>query len=223
MPYDGKKILETIRLLNQVPSLHVLLREFGAFTRGYGFTSLIVGQIEDPQSASDLVTPPQLKPFLGSKHAVTFSADPIAARALHTTQPFQWSQIVARVSRQSAMPKFYGDTDGFMFPVHSLFTPTGGVALGGEQLHLGRYAIPEIELVAQTFYTLLEDSLGPFPYGPITIPIGSEYNISKMPNVSSGKRVSRTSLNRMLKRVWPARLFKSAGNPTRPPDSIQPA
>lgn len=184
MPYDGTKILNVIRALNSAESTHDLLRQFGCFIKGYGFTSLIVGQIEDSTDEDAVSFPSELEPYLGTLEPMSVTVDPIAARALHTTQPFRWSDVVARVSRQSALPRVYGDEDGYLFPVHSLYTPPGAVALGGDELLLRDYAINELELVVQTFYACLENAFGPFPYSVLNIPRGPKSNIVSMPSTS---------------------------------------
>ena len=170
--YDGSKVLDAIRSLKQAETVESVLARFQDFASLYGFEKLFVGQLVNPANVPDSQTlfatnwPTELRNQRRSKMAIL--SDPIALCALRTTRPFRWEEAIQHASRQGRrvvdMARDYGINDGFMFPVHGLYTVPGGVSLGGADLDLAPQEISEVELVSQTLYAQLEELLGPFPY-----------------------------------------------------------
>lgn len=173
--YDGARVLEAIRAINAAQSTQEIIDVTLQFALPYGFTKLLVGQLVSPASVpfQDILYVTNWPRELTKERVSSFAIhhDPVANCALKSTRPFRWKEAIQYATRQGRkvvqMTGNYGINDGYMFPVHGLYSIPGGVSLGGDDLELSPTELRELELVAQTIYVRLEEMEGPFPYQDI--------------------------------------------------------
>ena len=171
--YDGSAVLETIRSVQATQTVDETIATLSRFIGKYGFERIFLGQLVNPANVAlkDILYvsdwPEELKEQRRSQMAILH--DPIAICALRSKHPFSWAEARKHASRAGRMVvdmvHDYGIRDGMMFPMHALYSVSGGVSLGGSnKLDLSQTQIKELEIVCQTVYYHLEEMLGPFPY-----------------------------------------------------------
>jgi len=170
--YDGAKVLNAIRSIHMSKNERDTVAVLTDFVGQYGFSRVFLGQLVNPANIppSDILNVSNwpIELMHRRKEQMAILNDPIAICALRSKRPFRWSEAQkyasSRGRRVVDLARDYGITDGFMFPMHSLDSVSGGVSVGGGKPICSHIEVSELEIVCQAAYYHLEEMLGPFPY-----------------------------------------------------------
>lgn len=170
MPGDqhNARLLNYIREINSAKAEHEVLSAIAKFVEPIGFDFLHIGPLINPIARRGS------KPFasnwpkeLVSRRKQNFDIihDPIARCALRSKRPFRWNRAIEYATRTGVRivseAAEFGLIDGWMFPMHSLDGPPGGVSLAARERLDAFLDISAIELVSQHAYFRLEALNGP--------------------------------------------------------------
>ncbi|MEQ3746090.1 MAG: LuxR family transcriptional regulator [Henriciella sp.] len=165
-------VLTAIRGIYEADSQASIVDILSDYVGDYGFSQIFLGQLVNPanvpleQIMFVSTWPAELQKRRQDQYAILH--DPIARTALRSKRPFRWIDAIKDANSKGkqivGMTRDYGIRDGYMFPFHALDSVSGGVSLGGDDLHVGPEDLAEIELVVHNAYSRLEQLLGPFPY-----------------------------------------------------------
>lgn len=169
---DGERVLKHIRAINAAPTSEATLAVFTSAVRDYGFDQVIIGQLVNPANINlkDILFISTWPKEMQERRRKTMAAlhDPVARAALRTKRPFRWSEATKHASlrgqRAVNILRDYGIKDGYMFPMHSLNSVTGGVSIGCEKIDISPSEVAELELACSAAYYRFEAIEGPFPY-----------------------------------------------------------
>lgn len=170
---DGERTLSHIRAINAARRTDETLAMVSSAVADFGFEHLIIGQLVNPLNVplKDIMFLSTMPSELTRRRLdnVRLVHDPVLKAALRTRRPFRWADAIRNVSRNEMnmvdMMRDYDINDGYMFPMHSLDSVSGGVSLArraGE--HLSANEMAELELICSAAYYKFESLEGPFPY-----------------------------------------------------------
>lgn len=170
---EAERVLRHIRAINSAQTSSESLAAISTAAKEYGFEHLIVGQLVNPLNVvpKDILFQSTMPRELTLRRldAMKLIHDPVLKAALRTRRPFRWEAATRNASsnqkRMMEMMRDYGINDGYMFPMHSLDSVTGGISLAREaSCSLDASEVAELELICSAAYYKFESLEGPFPY-----------------------------------------------------------
>ncbi len=164
-------IADTIKAIDAIErhtNPRSVVNEFGVYARSFGFSSVAMGQIDNPAFAHKpsrihLSTWPSDWAEYWVKNNLVVS-DPVARMALSRDEPFCWTDAFERYGEYARahrnMNNEFGLNDGFAIPIHTGAGPPGCVSLGCEKFDLDPAQLSSIHVVATHCYVMLEKLFG---------------------------------------------------------------